>query len=115
MSPERANEFPSPDNMRRAPVWDCYVIAQAAAALLGVVPHNALAVGVRAEGRLITMIFRMSQLTGSDEDDIDFVCDYLQDLVGEDINVDRSVSLVSEPGISAGDGIGWLYAKRVDS
>jgi hypothetical protein len=108
-SDEEGAIFPSPSNMGRAPLWMNYVTAQTSQAALGLIPRNALAVGVKIAETEIEVIFQMSKITKEDEEDISDVVDYLQMLLGFDVDVHKKCELRDQPDLPSSKEVSWIY------
>lgn len=104
--------LPAPEDPAQAPVWENYVIAQVAQASLGMIPRNALALGVEVRGYDVTLRCQLRAMTDEDEADLDEIVSDLEVLVGDEIRVSRSQEVRSEPQISPRDGICWIYVVR---
>ena len=105
--------FPSPEDMGRAPVWENYVVAQAAQASLGLIPRNALAVGsLRVSGADIELCFQLSGVSEDDEADMDDIVGELELLVGDEVRVSRRWDVKDERDISPHDGVCWFFLAR---
>lgn len=80
-------EFPTPDDPKRAPAWENYVVAQAVQASLGQIPEHALAVGVEIAGPEVTLRFQLTDVTEEDEEDMAGIAMELEGLLGCDVHV----------------------------
>ena len=98
--------------MGKAPNWENYVVAQTVQATLGLVPPNALAVGVQVNGRNVRVRFQLSRLTEQDTADMDDIVDGPQDLVGDRINVEHDHEVREQRVISPHDGFRWVFLAR---
>lgn len=107
--------LPTPEDMARAPVWENYVTAQVVQASLGQIPANALAVGVRVDGRQAELVFYLSNMTGGDAEDMESLTSEFEALVGEQIRVTRCVEIRSGLLVDPRDGIRWVYLARPDA
>jgi len=106
--------YPSPDNIRSAPVWENYLVAQAVQASLGLIPVNALAVGVRVNGPRVHLVIQLRHASTHDFEDIDDIRSMLEDLVGPDVSVDVDAQHVQNRLISPLDGTHWIYLRRIE-
>ncbi|MTD13460.1 hypothetical protein GIS00_05810 [Nakamurella sp. YIM 132087] len=97
------HEYPSPDNLRGAPLWPLYVIAQAVDASVGQIPKRAIAVTVEAVGADITLTFHMEEVRLSDIDDI------------HSIESDFDAALGPNVTITVNTVIGWSVESRQPS
>ncbi len=107
--------LPTPDDVARAPAWENYVTAQVVQASLGQIPANALAVGVRVDGRQAELVFYLSNMTGGDAEDMESLTSEFEALVGEQIRVTRCVEIRSGLSVDPRDGIRWVYLARPDA
>lgn len=105
--------FPSPADLARAPIWDNYVIAQTVQASLGLIPSDALAVGVEVAGNRVRVVFQLSALSPQGLVDMDDIVDELRALMGDDVDVARAHVLLDHPVISPHDGVSWIFLARV--
>ena len=106
--------FPSPDDLAQAPLWENYVVAQASAACLGLIPSTALAVGVEIDGARILLRFRLTGVAEGDREDMTDVADELSDLLGPAVQVNHAYEVASEPGLKPDDGVWWIFRSRTD-
>lgn len=106
--------LPAPDDLRQAPLWDNYVVAQTVQASLGLVPLNAVAVGVKIVGATVTVLFQLTELAEADREDLDDIVDELQRLVGDEVQVRGEPEIVEMRSISPHDDVRWVYLARVD-
>ena len=106
--------YPSPENLRKAPQWENYLVAQVVQASLGLIPANALAVGVQADGTRVRLVVQLRDASTSESDDIGDIRTTLEDLVGPDVSVDVDTQHVRERVISPHDGIRWVYLRRLE-
>ncbi len=104
--------LPAPDDMGDAPVWENYVIAQAAHASLSLIPPNALALGVEVHGLDVTLRCQLRVLSQQDEADLDDIVGELEVLLGSQANVTRSQEIRDVPQVTPTDGIGWIFIAR---
>lgn len=104
--------FPGPDDPARAPVWDNYITAQVSQAALGLIPQNALAVGVEVDRYNVRLRFQLSRLTDEDALDIDDIVAELADLLGDKVQVGSVHEVRDAPLISPHDGVYWIYLAR---
>jgi len=104
--------MPSPTDPALAPVWDNYVVAQAAQAALGQLPPNALAAGVLVDGFDVRLVFRLSAETAEDLSSVGDIVDDLSDLVGHDVRVTSSQDVVTQPNLSPHEGVRWFFLAR---
>jgi hypothetical protein len=108
-------KFPTPDDPADAPVWENYVIVQAAQASLGVIPIGALAVGVQVRGTDVLLRLQMLRLAEQDVQDVHDIADALSDLLGPDVRVRETCEIRAEPALSPHDGVRWFFRARVDT
>lgn len=104
--------FPAPGDPADSPVWQNYIIAQAAHAALGQIPEHALAVGVEASGFDVRLHFQLSALTEQDRSDVDDIASDLDDLLGDAVKVEVSIEVRANRSIPAPDGVGWIFIAR---
>lgn len=104
--------FPSPVDPGGAPVWENYMVAQAVQASLGLIPRNALAVGVGVDGVRVTLVFQLSTLTESDETDITDMVDELGMLVGDEVEISYRSEVRDSRQVSPRDHIRWIFLAR---
>ena len=107
-------DYPSPDDLQKAPAWENYVVGQAVQASLGLIPRSALAVGVDVDGSRVSLVFQLSCITESDEADIADIVDDLSTLVGEDVQVSQRSEVRETRQISARDRTWWIYLAHDD-
>ncbi|MCO5313409.1 MAG: hypothetical protein M9952_10820 [Microthrixaceae bacterium] len=106
--------YPSPSDPLSAPVWENYVVAQVVQASLGLIPEGALAVGVRVEGTLVSLVVQLSESTSRESDDIDDIRTTLDDLLGPEVSVEVITEHLRDRRVSPYDGIRWVYLRRVE-
>ena len=107
--------YPSPDDMKAAPLWENYIVAQVVQACLGRIPHGARAIGVQVEGALARVVAQLPQEGSSyaeDLADLRDICDTLEDLVGSDVTVQSEIIFVDR---RPRDGIRWVFVARPDA
>lgn len=107
--------FPSPDDPADAPVWENYVIAQAAFASLGAIAPDVLALGVEVAGTEVRLIVQRRNDVVPDEDVLDVwnISSDLSDLLGPDVSVSVVTTLRASSQLSPEDGVCWFYASRI--
>ena len=105
-------KYPRPTDLGHAPVWENYIIAQAVQASLGLIPENALAVGVEVAEREVRLQFQLTRVAEQDEADMRDIVSELEDLVGPDIKVEAAHEVRAWRAISPHDGVCWIYLKR---
>jgi hypothetical protein len=105
--------FPTPDNPERAPVWENYVVAQAAHAALRLIPPYVYAMGVEVkEGTSITLVVQVPPTAPTTDQDIDDIVGELEVLLGPEMNVTTRVDFGDVCQLSPHDGVRWFYATR---
>lgn len=104
--------FPTPDDLAGAPLWENYILAQATTASLGLVPRNAVALGVTVDGSKVGLRCQLSEVSEADVEDLEEIADELDILVGGHIEIDWSYEVLPRPKISPFDGVRWIYAGR---
>ncbi|GAA2445377.1 hypothetical protein [Agromyces soli] len=107
-------KYPTPEDPARAPVWENYAVAQAAAATLGLIPVHTLAYGVEVDGTRLRLRFQLSEVTETDYEDIDDIVGDFEDLVGPDVEVDFLLEVLEWRQLSPHDGVRWVYLSRAD-
>jgi hypothetical protein len=105
--------LPTPEDPANAAVWENYVISQVTQASLGIIPRNAMALGVEVRGYAVTLRCQLRVIGDEDEADLDDIVSDLEALVGDKIHVSRSYEICSEPKISPHDGVCWTYVVRL--
>jgi hypothetical protein len=105
-------KFPTPDDPADAPVWENYVVAQAAQASLGLIPVRALAVGVQVRGADVILRLQMLRLAEQDVQDVHDITDAVSDLLGPDVRVRVTYEVRTEPALSPHDGVRWFFSAR---
>ena len=103
--------MPTPTDPAAAPVWENYIVAQAAQAALRLIPARADALGVAVKGYNITLVCELADETEQDRNDLTDVADSLTDFVGEPARV--QVLFQSSPA-SPTNGVRWFWAARAD-
>lgn len=103
--------YPSPEDPARAPVWENYIIAQTVQASLGMIPRNALAVGVEVDGASVRLRFQLAAATAEDLADIEDIVSEFQALVGDDVAVDSVYEIREQRDISL-DRVLWVFFAR---
>lgn len=103
--------YPSPGDLKMAPLWENYVVAQVAQAGLGLIPASALAFGVNVRGAHLRVVVQMSEPSGSDLDNVGDIQSTLENLVGPDVEVEFVVERVDERKVSPDDGVRWVYLR----
>jgi hypothetical protein len=104
--------FPTPDNPGRAPVWENYVVAQAAHAALRLIPPYVYAMGVEVEGTSITLVVQVPPTAPTTDQDIDDIVGELEVLLGPEMNVAKRVDSRDVCQLRPDDGVRWFYATR---
>jgi len=108
-------QFPTPDDPRRAPVWENYVVAQAAAAALRLIPTYVMAMGVRVAGTDVHLVVLRPGEAPDWDEDLDDIVDGLGDLLGPDVRVSLEAETQAELTLSPnGNGVRWFWAARAD-
>ena len=104
--------FPSPEDPGRAPIWDNYVVAQAAQAALGLIPSSTLALGVEIDGYDVCLHFQLSQLDDQGIVDMRDIGEELEILLGDAAKVTTAYEVRDERSLSPSDGVRWFFAAR---
>lgn len=104
-------KYPEPDDMRGVPHWENYIVAQMVQATIGLIPTDALAVGVRIKALDVELIVRFAsepdQLSVTDIHDI---AEDFTDLVGPEVSLIVRIGVGSLP-VGRSDAISarWIY------
>lgn len=106
--------IPSPDGMGLAPSWDNYVVAQTVQASLGLIPRDALAVGVEVEGTHIRIHFQLSDSTDESPEDVGDIVEDLKVLMGDAARVEAVQEVLDVRRISPRDRVRWIFLARLD-
>ncbi len=105
--------MPTPDDLAFAPAWDNYLVAQTVHASLGLIPSNALCIGVAVSKAGVEIVFQMLDLTVQDQADIDEIVENLGSLIAFVVPVTSSTRVVKDREITpSGQPIRWLFLKR---
>jgi hypothetical protein len=104
--------FPTPDKPERAPVWENYVVAQAAHAALRLIPPYVYAMGVEVEGTSVTLVVQVPPTVPTTDQDIDDIVGELEVLLGREMNVANRVDSCDVYQLRPDDGVRWFYAAR---
>lgn len=91
--------YPTPDDLRDAPLWENYVIAQAVQACAGVVPKTALAIGVSTGSNVVRLWFQLSDIDAGVMGDIQDIASELGGLLGDVVRVESSYEVVQYPDL----------------
>ena len=102
----------TPENLGQAPLWENHIIAQAVQASLGLIPRNALAVGISVSGPVTEFFFQMSALTDDDEKDMNDIVDEFVMLVGDGVRAGKRHEVRTSRVISPFDGVCWIFLAR---
>lgn len=106
--------FPRPDDPAGAPVWDNYIVAQAAGAASGLLPRHVLAFGVEVDRERIVLRYQLRRCTTSDAQDMDDILGEFEALVGPEVVVSSTHEVLETRRISPGDGVRWVFLARMD-
>ncbi len=104
--------LPTPDDPADAPVWENYIVAQTAQASLGLIPPHARAVGVSVAGTTVLLRFQLTELTEADETDMDDIVSELEALVGDHVQVGKTVEICSERHVSPYGTVRYVFLAR---
>ena len=107
-------EFPTPEDPKRAPVWENYVSAQADAAALRLIPTYVLAMGVEVDGTDVRLVVQRPRSAPDADEDLDDIVNELGDLLGPAVSVSQRVEACPEPNLRPDDGVRWFWAARAD-
>jgi hypothetical protein len=106
--------MPRPDDLGRAPLWELYVNRQAVQASLGRIPDHTLAFGVVVGGLRAQLRFQLTELTATNQTDIDDIVDDFDMLTGFILEVTPEVEVREQRQLSSsGPFVWWLYTARV--
>lgn len=105
-------DFPAPEDPKAAPVWENYVIAQAAAASLGLIPSSAHALGVEVDGTRVILVLQAPGTSPEAEQDLTDIASELEALLGPDVNVSGRLDRQDACRLSPNDGVAWFFATR---
>lgn len=105
-------EFPTPDEPKQAPVWENYVISQAAYASLRSIPSDAHALGVEVRGFQVVLIVQAPATSAATEEDMTDIVSALEALLGPDVAVSHRVDIKDQCRLSPFDGVAWYFAAR---
>jgi hypothetical protein len=106
--------FPRPDDLAEAPLWENYVVAQAASAALRLIPRYAYAVGVRVRGVDVCLVVQAPANAPERDEDIDGIVSNLQTLLGDAIGVTSRTDRADGPRLGLSDGVRWFFAQPTD-
>jgi hypothetical protein len=104
--------FPLPNDPAQAPIWDNYVVAQAAQASLGIIPASTLAFGIRIDGLDVELRFQLMLVSEADLEDMDDIVSELEGILSTEVRVTRTYELLDHHLIPPDDGIRWVYMSR---
>lgn len=110
-----AAPFPAPDDLRAAPLWENYVVAQMTQASLGLIPLNTLALGVVVDGLDVTVTCQLGTFGDTDLDDLHEITEELATLVGGHVHVTSTHEVRDEPAITPHDAATWIYVARPEA
>lgn len=105
-------DFPTPDDPKRAPVWENYVIAQAAQATLRSIPADAHALGVEVHGQRVVLVLQAPAGSPTAEQDMTDIVSELEALLGPEVAVSHRLDVKDECRLSPHDGVAWFFATR---
>jgi hypothetical protein len=105
-------DYPTPEDPKRAPVWENYVIAQAAQASLGMIPAQAHALGVEVEGRQVALVLQAPAASPAVEEDMADMVSELGALMGPEVAVSHRLDVRAARRLSPHDGVAWFFASR---
>jgi len=103
-------EFPTPDDPAASPVWENYVVVQAAQAALRLVPPHAHAVGVEVDGNRVALVVQVPLGAPEGDGDIADIAGELQDLLGPAAFVHTRIDARPVCTLSPTDGVRWFFA-----
>ena len=105
-------EFPAPDDPAASPVWENYVVAQAAQAALRSIPPYAHAVGVHVDRNHVALVIQVPLGVAEADEDIHGIEDALQEFLGPVAAVSTRLEPHPACTLSPNDGVRWFYASR---
>ena len=105
-------DFPTPDDPKRAPVWENYVVAQAAQAALRLIPVQAHAIGVEVAGTRVTLVLQASEASMAADEDLNDIVSDLEALLGPHVEVSARLETSEGPRLNPHDGVRWFFASR---
>lgn len=105
-------DFPAPDDPKQAPVWENYVIAQAAQASLRSIPSAAHALGVEVSGDRVVLVLQTPDASPAASDEMNDIVSELEALLGPEVSVFHRIDIQDECRLSSNDGVGWFFASR---
>lgn|GEM_PF-4244610 len=104
--------LPTPQNLEGTPLWENYLVAQLTQAALGLVPGNALALGVEVDEFDIAVVCQVPQATAAVVDDVEEIAQELMFLLGERADVSTRVETRAVATMTPQDSTVWIYAAR---
>jgi hypothetical protein len=104
--------LPTPADPANAPVWENYVVAQTAQAALGLIPRNALALGVEVGGENAVLRFQLAACTPQDVEDMDDIVSELEALLGQGVKVTRTADVLVQRMVDPSAPVRWVYLSR---
>ncbi|WP_182112707.1 MULTISPECIES: hypothetical protein [unclassified Actinotalea] len=107
-----AGMLPTPEDSKRAPVWENYVVAQASQAALGLIPVHALAVGVVVERYDIRLHVQLRERNDGDVADMAEIVFELELLLGREARVELVGEVLDAPELGTRPAVVWFYAAR---
>lgn len=105
-------EFPTPDDPKQARVWDNYVVSQASAASLRLIPPWAHAIGVEVDGLSVTLVVQAPPGRANEDGDITDIVSELGALLGPEAAVSSRTVERESPRLRPDDGVRWFFAAR---
>ncbi|MFD6177524.1 MULTISPECIES: hypothetical protein [unclassified Isoptericola] len=110
---------PTPGDPAGAPVWENYVVAQLTQASLGLVPRDALALGVEVDGVeeddvAVTVVCQARHETPDLVEDVDEIAQELAVLLGHRVHVGSRIDVRAAPRITPSDRPVWVFVARED-
>ena len=104
--------LPTPDDLGSAPPWENYIIAQTAQASLGLIPHDALALGVAVDGLSVTLTCQLQEIRDASTEDLEEIAHELAQLLGEHVTVAIAQEVHDTPTITPHDTVAWTFIAR---
>ena len=104
--------YSSPDDPASAPVWENYVVAQAAQAALLLIPTYVQALGVEVAGTRVCLVVQCPHdAPVADDEAVEDISDGLSDLLGPQVDVIKRIDFRHHRTLRPDDGVRWFYAK----
>lgn len=105
-------QFPTPEDPKRAPIWENYVVAEAAQAALRRIPPEAFAMGVRVAGPSVVLVVQAAREAVATSEDVADIVSELEALLGPDVEVAARADVRDAVHLNPEDGVRWFFAAR---